>query len=120
MSTQITVHGFRKDGPIYSVTTAQTGWRGRRRGAKTVNVGKVGGRYSSKPLSRVVTVAGTQVLLLNKGHEYDVLLDIDGTEHLAILDARQDHEKFKLGSGVTLISVALHESSDTEPTDETS
>ena len=103
MSSSIEVHGWKSSGPVYTVTTRRAGFRARRKPPQEKLHGVRGGR-NVKSAAFSVVQADSPVALFNKGYEYEILLDVDGSRLETVVDALEDYAQLRLSRGVSLVA----------------
>lgn len=103
---KIEVHGFHNSGAVYTVRSLRVGRRNRRRRVKETLVGVRGGRNIERAEWEHVVHGGAEHVIFNKGHEYDVLLTVEGLEVAAVVDAVEDYAVLEIKDGMTVEDVA--------------
>lgn len=108
MKASIKVHGWKSSGPVYETTIRRSGFSNRKRRFESKLHGERRGRNSHKPDFALID-AGGLVALFNKGHEYDLDLEIDGSSgFVAVVNALDGYAVFRLAPGMNLVDVRPH------------
>lgn len=122
----IEVHGFRNEGPIYSIKHYRQGRRFRRNRWAISHVGERGGRNIERAEHQFVHHGGIDYIIFNKGFEYIMEMVID--DHLELsahVDALDDYQVYEIrpGGGIEVVEVRefieVQENADTPVDPET-
>lgn len=103
----VDVRGWKKDGPSFTITSRQSGFRNRGRRVVTDQYGpKPGGKNVKSAEFHVEEVNdGVDLLLLNRGHEYEIDVLVDGEVQTHLSDARKRYQTLFLTNGVDFVAV---------------